>query len=222
MAALSLSATGSRYLSKFSADWKARPPEMTIARGGQLRPVRFGQLGADEGRERRRRRRRDGLDRRRAASAARGGLEGGAAHGDHLLGLAAPHRLDGVAGIDRPLEGVGRDHPVTSEICMTSSRAATRGMTFLPKVVAGATRASYGRGKRNDQRRHRLGELMGEGVVVGDEHLGDAGEAWRLPRPPAGSPCRRRARGRRRRVRRRRSAPGRLASVKRRCRRVRQ
>jgi hypothetical protein len=29
-----------------------------------------------------------------------------------------------------------------SEICMTSSRAATRGMTFLPMVVAGATIAS--------------------------------------------------------------------------------
>jgi hypothetical protein len=31
---------------------------------------------------------------------------------------------------------------VMSEICMTSSSAATRGITFLPLVVAGATMAS--------------------------------------------------------------------------------
>jgi hypothetical protein len=31
---------------------------------------------------------------------------------------------------------------VISETCITSSSAATRGMTFLPEVVAGATSAS--------------------------------------------------------------------------------
>ena len=44
----------------------------------------------------------------RAALAGR--REGGGADGDHLLGVGRLHRLDRVAGIDRPLEGVGRDH----------------------------------------------------------------------------------------------------------------
>ena len=34
-------------------------------------------------------------------------LEGGGAHRDDLLGVGRLHRLDGVAGIDRALEGVG-------------------------------------------------------------------------------------------------------------------
>ena len=44
-----------------------------------------------------------------AAPPSRRRLERGGAHRDHLLGVGRLHRLDRVAGIDRPLEGVGRD-----------------------------------------------------------------------------------------------------------------
>ena len=65
---------------------------------------------------------------------------------------------------------------VMSEICITSSSAATRGMTFLPVVVAGATMRVVGGGERDDQRGQRLGELMRVGGAVGEQHLGDAVE----------------------------------------------
>ena len=41
---------------------------------------------------------------------APGGREGRGAHRDHLLGVGRLHRLDGVAGVDRTLERVGRNH----------------------------------------------------------------------------------------------------------------
>ena len=59
---------------------------------------------------------------------------------------------------------------------MTSSRAATRGMTFLPVVVAGATMRVVGRRQRHDQRRQRLGEHVLVGGAVGEQHLRDAVE----------------------------------------------
>ena len=50
--------------------------------------------------------------------------------------------FDRVAGIDRPFERTGATTLMISEISMTSSRAATRGITFLKREVAGATIAS--------------------------------------------------------------------------------
>ena len=44
-----------------------------------------------------------------------------------------------VARINRALEGVAVDHRGASEITITSSKRATRGITFLASVVAGAT-----------------------------------------------------------------------------------
>jgi hypothetical protein len=41
---------------------------------------------------------------------SRGGVEAGGAHGDDLGGVAGLHGGDGVAGVDRTLEGVGADH----------------------------------------------------------------------------------------------------------------
>ena len=43
-----------------------------------------------------------------AASRVRRGREAGGAHGQHLLRVGRLHGLQRVAGIDRPLEGVGR------------------------------------------------------------------------------------------------------------------
>jgi hypothetical protein len=108
---------------------------------GQFRAVRLGQLFADESSTGRAARGIDRLDRRRSAIIA-GCVESRAAHGDDLLGVGRFDRLDGVAGIDRALEGVGAMTAVMSESCITSSRAATRGHDVLALVVAGATIAS--------------------------------------------------------------------------------
>ena len=70
----------------------------------------------------------------------------------------------------------GASTSITSETCITSSSAATRGMTFLPDVVAGATQRVIGTGEADDQRGERLGEAMLERVGFGQQHLGDAGE----------------------------------------------
>jgi hypothetical protein len=75
---------------------------------------------------------------------------------------------------------------------MTSRRAATRGSTFLPIVVAGAIDDVIATGERNDEVRGRLGEALPELRRVGEKHLAHAGELrggvgggpWR--------PCRRR------------------------------
>jgi hypothetical protein len=45
-------------------------------------------------------------------------------------------------GVDRTLEGIGTLDAMMSLICATSSSAATRGMMFLPLVVAGASTLS--------------------------------------------------------------------------------
>ena len=63
-----------------------------------------------------------------------------------------------------------------SLICMTSSRAATRGAIFLPVVVAGATKASWSRHQGGGERRDILGEIVGVSRVVGDMDLADAGD----------------------------------------------
>ena len=77
-------------------------------RRGELRPVGGRDLVLDPGREPGIAGGGGGLDRRRGLLAGR--LEAGAAHGDDLLGVGRLHRLDRVAGIDRPLEGVGAEH----------------------------------------------------------------------------------------------------------------
>ncbi len=63
-----------------------------------------------------------------------------------------------------------------SEICITSSSAATRGRTFLPDAVAGAEDRIVRAGERDDDRRHFFGETVGQMRRVRDEHLGDAVE----------------------------------------------
>ena len=114
------------------------------------------------------------LDRSRTAFCRRG--EGGGAHGDHLLGVGRLHRLDGVAGIDRPLEGVGRDdlddfgdlRDVEQGCDARQDVLADRGGGRDDRVVAA--------GERDDQRCQRLGQIVGKIVALGEQHLGDAGE----------------------------------------------
>ena len=123
--------------------------------------------------------------------------------------IAGLHRLDGVAGIDRPLEGVGRhDRGDVGDLHHVEERGDAR-----HDVLAGGGRRRDQRvvavGERDDQRRQRFGEMVGEAVGIGD------GAPWRRRRA---SPLRRRrrrnrrrrpARGRRRRARSRRRARGR-------------
>jgi hypothetical protein len=63
----------------------------------------------------------------------------------------------------------------------TSSLAATRGATFLPRAVAGNRRVAVARGHGQHLRRDVLGQAFGQRRRVGVQHLGDAGD---LARPP--------------------------------------
>ena len=95
-------------MAKFSCEPTPRPPETTIfaeVSSGRSEAAPLSSTQAERPGSAAARR---GLDRARGLLAGR--REAGAAHGDHLLGVAALHGLDRVAGIDRPLEGVGADH----------------------------------------------------------------------------------------------------------------
>ena len=61
-----------------------------------------------------------------------------------------------------------------SEICATSSSAATRGMKFLPKVVAGREHVAVALGERHDQRGEIFRDRVLVGRMLGEQHLGDA------------------------------------------------
>ena len=100
---------------------------------------------------------------------------------------------------------------------MTSSSAATRGMTFLPRGGRGRDDRVIAGRQRHDQRRQRLGQLVRIGGAVGEQHLLDAGELGgglgggrgALRRRPAHAPSRAE-------LRRPRSAPCAVASFERR------
>ena len=63
-----------------------------------------------------------------------------------------------------------------SETCITSSSAAARGSDVLGARGRGRDDRVIARSERDDQRGERLGQRMGVDRVVGDPHLGDAGE----------------------------------------------
>ena len=117
------------------------------------------------------------LDRGRAALA--GGLEGRGAHGDDLLGVVRLHGLDRVAGIDRPLERVGRDHlGDVGNLHDVEQRGDAR-----HHVLAGGGRGRDDRvvvpASDDDQRGERLGQHVLVGGAVGEQHLLDAVELGR-------------------------------------------
>ena len=95
---------------------------------------------------------------------------------DDLLAGARLHGLDGVAGIDRPLECVGADHLQDFgnlrhvQLCGHARQivfSVGRGRRQNGVIVAG---------KRQDQRLHRLGEHFGVERIVGDQHFLHAGD----------------------------------------------
>ena len=148
-------------------------------------------------------------DRSRPAPRRRrlGRLEGGGADGDDLLRVGRLHRLDGVAGIDRAPERVGRDH---LDDVGDLHHVEQRGDARHDVLAGGGGRRDervVGAGERDDQRGERLGEAVLERVGFGEQHLGDAGELRRLGGDRLRRPCRRPAHGRRRRASARRTAP---------------
>ena len=128
------------YFLKFSPDCRPRPPETTILAAVSSGRSDFWNLGLLETREADGCWRRDGFDGGRSAVADR--LERGGADGDDFLLVARLHRLDGVAGVDRALEGVGRHHLDDVGDLHHVERGATRGMKFLPDAVEATTSAS--------------------------------------------------------------------------------
>ena len=98
-------------------------------------------------------------------------LEGGGAHGDHLLGVGRLHGLDGVAGIDRPLEGVGRDH---LDDLGDLHHVEQGGDARHDVLAAGGGRRDdrvVAAGQRDDQRGQRLGQALLQLVGLGEQHL---------------------------------------------------
>ena len=122
-------------IAKFSSEPTARPPETTILAEASSGRSDACTLSSTEAETAGSADRVNGLDRARSLLA--GGGEARAADGDDLLRVRRLHRLDRVAGIDRPLERIASTTSVISEITITSSFAASRGATFLPVVVPG-------------------------------------------------------------------------------------
>ena len=105
----------------------------------------------------------DGFDGGGAALAGRG--EGRGPHRDHLLRIGRLHRLHGVAGVDRALERVGRNHLGD----FRHLRHVQQRRDARQNVLAGRGRRSddgvIGRRQSHDQVGERLGEAMGEGFA---------------------------------------------------------
>ena len=115
----------------------------------------------------------DGLD-RRFGLALRGRREGGGADGRDDLGVPRLDRLDRVAGIDRPLEGLGGEHlGDVGNLHHVEERGCPRHDVLGVRRRGRDDRVVLGR-KRNDEGGHGLGERMGVASVVGDAHLSDA------------------------------------------------
>jgi hypothetical protein len=140
------------------------PRERSVAapsRGGPAKP-----------RPRGRRRRR--LDWRRTTLPGR--LEGRGSHGDDLLGVVRLHGLNGVAGIDRPLERVGRhDLDDVGDLHHVEQRGDAR-HDVLAGRGCGRDDGVVSAGERHDQRCHRFRQLMLVRRRIGHKHLGDTVE----------------------------------------------
>ena len=109
-----------------------------------------------------------------AAPPSRSRLERRGAHRDHPLGVGRLHRLDGVAGIDRPLERVGGDDlDDLGDLHDVEQRGHAR-----HDVLAGGRRRRddrvVGAGKLHDEGGQRFGQAVFQFVGIGQQHLGRA------------------------------------------------
>ena len=102
--------------------------------------------------------------------------EGRGPHRDDLLGVLRFHGLDRVAGIDRPLEGVGRNHLDDFRHLHDVEQRRDARHHVLEARGRGRDEGVIGGRQRHDQRGQRLGEVVRIGVAFGEQHLLDAGE----------------------------------------------
>ncbi len=114
-----------------------------------------------------------------AEAALAGRLERRGAHGDDPLVFGRAHGLDGVAGIDRPLERVGRHHfDDVGNLHDVEQRRDPR-----HDVLSGRGRRRHDgfvrRSERHDQRRGRLGQHVLVSGRVREQDLGHAVELRR-------------------------------------------
>ena len=94
----------------------------------------------------------------RAALARR--LERGGAHGGDDLGVGRFDRLDRVAGVDRPLEGLGADDlGDVGDLHHVEQRRRARQHVLGERARGGEDRVVVGR-QRDEQRGERLGEAV--------------------------------------------------------------
>ena len=140
-------------------------------RGGQFRPLALGQFRRHEPRHRRARHRRHRLN-RGAATFGRHRIEARRPHRDYLLGVAALHRRHRVAGINRPHESIGIHHAGNiADRLAVEQRGHARHDVLAHRRRRGQQMRIAGR-ERNQQRRHRLGQRVGIGRIIGQQHLG--------------------------------------------------
>ena len=117
----------------------------------------------------------------RRAALARGG-KGGRAHGDDDLRIGRFDRLDRIAGVDRPLEGLRAQHlDDVGNLHHVEQRRDPR-RDILAARRAGRDDRVIAAGERDDQRRQRLGEAVRVERIVGDAHLRHASEFRRARR----------------------------------------
>jgi hypothetical protein len=110
------------------------------------------------------------------AGAALGGdrLEGGRTHGDHLLGVAALHRLQRVAGVDRTDEGVGVHHLDHVRDLHHVQLGGDAGGEVLPGAGGGREHRLVVRGERHDDVSYRLRDQLVERRALGQQGLAHA------------------------------------------------
>jgi hypothetical protein len=152
-----------------------RPPETMI-----LAPVSSGRsdlasFAAHEGRLAEIGGGGDGFDGGRTTGGG-GGVEAGAAHGDDLHAVGRLHGGDGVTGVDRALEGVGR---IDLGDFRDLGHVQLGGHARQDVLAVGGGRGQDVRvrtGDRQDLLGDVLGQAVGEVRRVGDQHFRDAGD----------------------------------------------
>ena len=152
----------------------AAPARDHDPRPGELGTLGPGKLLTQESRQRLPAAGGDRLD--RGASALGGRGKGGAAHGHHLDRIARPDGRHRVAGIDRAHENVRRDHlGDVGDLGDVEQRRHPRGEVLARSIGGEQDLRILGR-ESHHQRRHRLGEQMVVGRVVGMPDTRDAGD----------------------------------------------
>ena len=163
---------------KLLAALHAPPARDDDPRAGQFGPLGLGKLVADEAGKSRVLGRRDVLD-GGVAAVGRRRVEGGPAHGDHLDGIGASHRGQGVAGVDRADEGVRPlDADDVGDLRHVEQRRHPR-HEVLAERGGGRQQVAVGGRQSGDQGRQALGQGVGVDLRVGEQHVGDPGHPGR-------------------------------------------